>query len=104
MSVMLNFAIFPTDQGDHGASEYVSMVLEMISKSGVSYQLNPMGTTIETATMDEALEMVKKSYEVLEPHSNRIYCAITMDIRKGRSGGMQQKIDSIEKRIGKVNH
>ena len=102
MSTILNFSIFPTDKGSKGSSEYVSKVLKMITESGVPYKLNPMGTSIETETLEEALEIVNKSYKVLEPFSERVYSAITIDIRKGRSNGMKQKIQSIENRIGKV--
>lgn len=104
MSVLLNLAIFPTDKGGKGISEYVSKVLKMIDESGIAYQLNPMGTTIETDTMQEALDVVQKAYAVLEPHADRIYSAITIDVRKDRKDGMQQKIASIEERIGTVNH
>ncbi|PVX49949.1 uncharacterized protein (TIGR00106 family) [Balneicella halophila] len=103
MSVLLNFAMFPTDKGGKGISKYVSKVINMIDESGVSYKLNPMGTTIETATMQEALAMVQKAYDILEPDADRIYSSITIDIRKDRVDGMQQKIASIEKRIGEVN-
>lgn len=104
MSTILNFAIFPTDKGDNGASEYISKVLKMIDESGVSYKLNPMGTSIETETLEEALDLVNRAYKVLEPFSNRVYSAITIDIRKGRKNGLKQKIESIEKRIGKISH
>ena len=103
MSTILNFAIFPTDKGDKGSSEYVAQVLKMIDQSGVAYKLNPMGTSIETDTLDEALDIVNRAYKVLEPVSERVYSAITIDIRKGREKGMAQKIQSIENRIGKVN-
>ncbi len=104
MSTILNFAIFPTDKGDKGASEYVSKVLKMIDESGVSYKLNPMGTSIETEKLEEALDIVNRAYKVLEPFSNRVYSAITIDIRKGRTNGMKQKIQSIENRIGEIEH
>ncbi len=103
MSTILNFAIFPTDKGDKGSSEYVSKVLKMIDESGVPYKLNPMGTSIETDTLEEALDIVNKSYKVLEPYANRVYSAITIDIRKGRENGMKKKIESIENKIGKIN-
>jgi uncharacterized protein (TIGR00106 family) len=103
MSTILNFAIFPTDKGEKGSSEYVSKVLKMIDESGVPYKLNPMGTSIETDKLEDALDIVNKSYKVLEPFANRVYCAITIDIRKGRENGMKQKIESIESKIGKIN-
>jgi uncharacterized protein (TIGR00106 family) len=93
--------MFPTDKGE-SVSQYVSQVIKMIDESGVSYQLTPMGTIVETETMDEALAIIKKAYEVLEPHANRIYSSLKFDIRKGKSNRLKQKIASVEKHIGTV--
>lgn len=101
MSVLLQFAMFPTDKGE-SVSQYVSKIIEMIDKSGASYKLTPMATIIETETLSEALDFINKSYDVLEPYTNRVYATVTLDIRKGRISGMQQKIESVEKFIGKV--
>lgn len=103
MSVLMEFAMFPTDKSG-SASEYVSRIIKLIKESGYDYQLTAMGTIIETSTIAEALALVEKSYQLLEPDSSRVYSAIKFDIRKGRVGGLKQKIQSIEKRIGEVNH
>lgn len=102
MSVLLNFAMFPTDKGD-SVSEYVSQIINHIKDSGVSYKLNPMGTTIETETMEQALKIVQESYNILEPVSNRVYCSINIDAQKNKSNRMAGKIASIEAKIGEVN-
>ncbi len=104
MSVLLEFAMFPTDKKGDSASESVSKVIKMIRETGVSYKLTAMGTIIETETIEDALEIVNKSYKVLEPFSNRVYSTLTMDIRKGKANRLQQKIESIENRIGKINY
>ncbi|RLD48745.1 MAG: thiamine-binding protein [Bacteroidetes bacterium] len=103
MSVLLEFAMFPTSKEGSSSSPYVSKIIEMIKNSGVSYKLTPMGTIIETETVAEALKIVEKSYAVLEPFSERVYSTLTMDIRKGKNNRMSQKIESIENKIGKVN-
>ncbi len=103
MSVLLEFAMFPTDKGD-SVSQYVSKVIQMIKESGVSYKLTAMGTIIETETIDEAMEIVNKSYKVLEPYSNRVYSSIKLDIRKEKSKRLEAKIKSIESKIGKIDH
>lgn len=95
--------MFPTDKGE-SASAHVSKVLKMIDESKIPYKLNPMGTSIETETMEEALNIVQKSHDILAVDCNRIYTAITIDYRKGQSGRMAKKIDSIESKIGNVNH
>ena len=103
MSVLLEFAMFPTSKEGSSSSPYVSKIIDMIRESGVSYKLTAMGTIIETETMPQALEIVNKAYEVLEPFSDRVYSTLTMDIRKGKSNRMNQKVESIESKIGKVN-
>ncbi len=102
MSILMDFAMFPTDKGE-SVSQYVSKVIDMIRNSGLPYKLNPMGTVIETETMDQALQIIQKAYEILEPVSNRIYAVAKFDIRKNRSGRLEGKIKSIEQKIGKVN-
>lgn len=103
MSVLMQFAMFPTDKGA-SASPYVSRVIKMIRESGISYCSGAMGTTIETETLAEAQEIVQKAYDLLEGDCERVYCTVTFDIRKGPAGRLQQKIESIEKKIGPVNH
>ncbi|RLG10431.1 thiamine-binding protein [Candidatus Pacearchaeota archaeon] len=102
MSVLVEYAIFPTDKGE-SVSQYVSRVIKMLNDSNIEYKLTPMGTIFETITIEEALEIIKKSYEVLEKDCNRIYLVLKMDIRKGRKKGIVQKIKSIEEKIGKVS-
>ena len=101
MSVLLEFAMFPTDKGD-SVSQYVSQIIDSIRNSGYPYKLTAMGTIVETATVAEALAVVQKSYDVLEPHSRRIYTSINMDIQKGKDGRLVSKIKSIEDKIGEV--
>jgi uncharacterized protein (TIGR00106 family) len=100
MSVLLEFSMFPTDKGE-SVSAYVGRILTFIDDSGVSYRLTPMGTIVETEDLDEALRIVSEAYKRLEPDCNRVYVSAKLDIRKGRKGGLTQKIESVQKRVGK---
>jgi len=102
MSVLLEFAMFPTDKGD-SVSQYVSGIIKMIRESGYPYKLTAMGTIIETDSVEQALELVNQSYKVLEPYSNRVYSSIKLDIQKNKSDRLNKKIASIEAKIGEVN-
>ncbi len=102
MSVLLEFSMFPIDKGE-SVAKYVSKVIKMIDESEYAYQLTPMGTIIETYSVEEALAVVKNTYKVLEPHSNRVYSSIKMDIRKGHIGRLKSKIASVEELIGEVS-
>ena len=103
MSVLLEFAMFPTDKTGDSASESVSKVIDMIHKSGVNYKLTAMGTIVETETLEEALDIVNKSYKVLELFSNRVYSSLKLDIRKGKTNRLTKKIESIKSKNDKVN-
>jgi uncharacterized protein (TIGR00106 family) len=99
----MQFAMFPTDKGA-SASPFVSRVIAMIRDSGFPYQLSAMGTIIETETLEEAQSVVSKAYSLLHSDCSRVYCTVTFDIRNGAVGRMQQKVASIEEKIGPVNH
>lgn len=100
MSVILEFAMFPTDKGS-SVSEYVSRILKVVDQSGCAYQLTPMGTIVEEDDLGRLLELVQEAYNQLEPDCDRVYAAIKLDIRKGEGGRMKKKIASVEHRVGK---
>lgn len=102
MSVLLEFAMFPTDKGG-SVSNYVSKVIDMIRTECDSYKLTAMGTIIETDTLKEALQVVQKAHDILEPNSDRIYSSIKLDIRRNSNNRITSKINSIEEKIGIVN-
>ena len=104
MSVLLEFSMFPTSsdcRDGASVSQYVSRIIDVIDKSGVSYQLTPMGTVIETDTLKEALDIIALSYEQLENECERVYSSLKFDIRKGKLNRLKSKIKSVEKVLGR---
>lgn len=102
MSVIVEFAMFPTDKGD-SVSLYVSRIVKMIHDSGTVYQLTPMGTIFEVEEMPDALAVIAKAYRQLELDCGRVYATVKFDIRKGKTNRMKNKIRAVEDKIGKVN-
>jgi uncharacterized protein (TIGR00106 family) len=100
MSVLFEFAMFPTDKGE-SISTYVGRILKVIDASNVPYKLTPMGTIVEVETFDEALSLINRAYRELEGDCGRIYSTIKFDIRKGKGNRITQKIESVEKKVGK---
>lgn len=107
MSVLLEFAMFPTSgecRDGASVSHQVAKIIDMIDQSGLPYQLTPMGTIVETASVKEALRVVERAYEQLEG-CERIYSTIKLDIREGKLGRLEGKIASVEEKIGRrVKH
>ncbi|MGD9993407.1 MAG: MTH1187 family thiamine-binding protein [Salinivirgaceae bacterium] len=100
MAVLMEFAIFPTDQGI-SVSQQVTQVIEMIKESGYPFQLTAMGTLIETPTVGEALEIVEKAATLLQEESKRIYSTIKLDIKKDAANLMETKVQSVMNKLNK---
>lgn len=96
MSVIMEFAMFPMDKGEH-VSQYVKQVVEMVDLLPYHSQLTPMGTIVECETMDECLNVLSKANAVLEPVAQRIYCTAKFDNKQGLSAQMEHKIEAVRK-------
>jgi uncharacterized protein (TIGR00106 family) len=97
--VLLEFSVSPFDKGE-SLSKYVARSLDIIDKSGVTYQLTPMGTVLERE-WDEVMEVVRRCFERMREDCNRISVSIKVDYREGKSGRLKGKIESVEKRLGR---
>lgn len=93
---MLEFAMFPMDKGE-SVGEYVSRILKVVHRSGLSYQLTPMGTIVEADELRPVLDLVIEAYRQLERDCNRVYCSMKLDIRKREGLRMREKITSVER-------
>jgi uncharacterized protein (TIGR00106 family) len=97
--VLLEFSMSPFDKGA-SLSAYVARSLDIIDRSGVPYRLNPMGTVIE-GSWDEVLGVVTQCFERMRVDCDRISVAVKIDYRKGRTGRLESKIASVERRLGR---
>jgi uncharacterized protein (TIGR00106 family) len=99
--------MFPTSaDGREGASvsKSVSKIIDAIDKSGVPYQLTPMGTVFEAKSMEEGLGIIELAYEQLSD-CERVYSSLKFDIRKNCENRLKSKIESVEKVLNRqVNH
>ncbi|HET6371474.1 MAG TPA: MTH1187 family thiamine-binding protein [Nitrospiria bacterium] len=96
--ILLEFSMSPLTKGE-SVGEYVSRSLEIIDNSGLDYKLNPMGTVIE-GPWDEVLGVVRTCWERMKQDCDRISTVIKIDYRKGATGRLAGKIESIQKRLG----
>lgn len=102
-SFLLEFSMFPTCDGcrdGSSVSKEVSKIIDAIDKSGVPYQLTPMGTVVETSTMKEALGIIELAYEQLE-NCERVYSSLKFDIRKNTKNRLESKTAKVQKILGR---
>ena len=98
--VLAEFSMSPLDKGD-SLSQYVARSLDIIDKSGLPYQLTPMGTIVE-GEWDEVMALVTACYKRMNQDCNRISTSIKIDYRAGKSGRLKSKIQAIESKLGRT--
>lgn len=97
--VLLEFAMAPHGQGE-SVSAHVARILDVIDKSGLPYQLTPMGTILE-GEWDDVIGVVSACFRELERDCNRIGVNLKVDYRKGPAGRLRSKIEQVEQRLGR---
>lgn len=97
--VLLEFSMSPMNKGE-SLSPYVARSLDIIDKSGLPYQLTPMGTIIE-GEWEEVMAVVTACFDAMKTDCDRIGTHIKIDYRKGPGGRIKSKIAAVEAKLGR---
>lgn len=97
--VVLEFSMWPVNKGE-SLSAYVARSLDIIDKSGLPYQLTPMGTILE-GELGEVLAVVQACHDAMSADCDRVETAIKIDYRAGKSGRLTSKIAAVEAKLGR---
>ena len=95
--MLIELSVVPLGAGE-SVSEYVSGVVDLIDRSGLSYRVNPMGTVIE-GDWDEVMQLVRQCHENVLGRGFRTITTIKIDDRPGKGGRIDRKIASLEERL-----
>ena len=80
-------------------STYIAKVIRNLEKSGLKYQLTSMGTIVE-GEWNEISKLIDNSHNLLfEMGIERIITNIKIDYRLDKKSSMQDKIDSVKKKM-----
>lgn len=98
--VLLEFQIFPRADGD-SVGALVAQAIDIVDRSGLPYQLTPMGTILE-GEWDETFAVVKACFDHLRATGcSRIGLHLKVDWRDGLSGRLQAKTAKVEQVLGR---
>ena len=97
--LLAEFSIWPMDKGI-SVSSYVARCLKLIDESGLPYRLGPLGTCVEGEPV-QIFALIDLCHKALEADCDRIACTVKMDWRRGQTGRLTSKIESVERKLGK---
>lgn len=96
--MLAEISVAPSDHWDH-MSPYVAESLKLIKRSGLAYQLGPMGTTIE-GDPEEVFDLLKRLHMNMREQSMRVSTSIKIDDDVRRPAGrLEGKIKSVEEQL-----
>lgn len=97
--VLLEMSIVPMGVGA-SVSQYVAECVDLVDQSGLDYEVHSMGTIVEGELAD-VLALMRACIEKMAEHSDRVTCAAKLDYRRGQSGRLLAKVDSVEQKLGR---
>jgi uncharacterized protein (TIGR00106 family) len=97
--MLAEFTIIPIGVGE-SLGDRIARVVQIVEDSGLPYKANPMGTVVE-GDWDEVMAVIKKCHEASLADAPRLVTSISIDERPGKPNRIEEKIKSIEKRLGK---
>jgi len=100
MSFLVFVSMTPLGKGE-SVSRYVSRVVDVIDRSGLSYVLTPMGTIVEGESWQEVMEVLQRGFEELKKDCPRISITMKIDYREGKSGRIKSKVESVREKLGR---
>lgn len=95
--MLIAFSVAPSGTGD-SVSEAVADAVRVVRESGLPHRTDSMFTTIE-GDWDQCMDVVKRACEAVGRHGDRVSLVLKADIRPGRTGEMQAKLDRLEAAI-----
>jgi len=92
-------SIYPIGTSTTSASFYIAKAIEVLKDiKEINYQVNPMGTILESNSIEQIYDAAKSMMEVVHNLGvGRVEVILKIDSRKDKIKNMQEKLDSINK-------
>lgn len=96
--------LIPIGTNTTSVSKYIAGALDSIGEiEGLTYELNPMGTTLAHDDLKVLYEVIRSMQEsVFDAGANRVYSVVKIDDRRDKDYTFKDKVTSVnEKRKNK---
>jgi uncharacterized protein (TIGR00106 family) len=98
--MLFAFSIAPAGSGSDSVGEIVAEAVRVVRASGLPCETTSMFTTVEAATWDEGMAVVKAAVEAVRARAPRVSLVLKADIREGHeSGQLRAKVERVEQAL-----
>lgn len=97
--VIAEISIVPLGTNSPSVSRYVAEAVKLIERSGLTYELTPMGTVVE-GELEQVLDLLKRVHEVpFLMGAQRVVSTIRIDDRRDVQKSMAEKVSSVKSKL-----
>ncbi|WP_286958985.1 MULTISPECIES: thiamine-binding protein [Arsenicicoccus] len=98
--MLFAFSIAPATAADEtgSVSDAVADVIAVVRDSGLPHRTDAMFTTIE-GEWDECMAVIKRACDACAEHSPRVSLVLKADLRPGRTGELDGKLERLEAKL-----
>lgn len=95
--MLVAFSVAPSGTGRSDASVHdaVAAAVRVVRASGLPHRTSSMFTELE-GEWDEVFDVVKRATEAVLPYGSRVSLVLKADIRPGRTGEIDGKLERLE--------
>lgn len=97
--MIAEFSIVPLGKGE-GLAGAVARILDIVDRSGISYQATAMGTLVE-GEWDDVIALIRECHAEMRKHAPRVLTRISIDDREKARGRLKGKIEDVERILGR---
>jgi uncharacterized protein (TIGR00106 family) len=97
MTVFALLSVAPVHEGDMAAD--VAAAVEALEDYDVTYETNPMATTIEAQDVDTLLEAVGAAHKAVD--ADRVSTVLKIDDKRTADHDSAAKVDALEAELGR---
>ncbi|MCX8042707.1 MAG: MTH1187 family thiamine-binding protein [Desulfobacterota bacterium] len=96
---IVEISIVPIGTETTSVSHYVAQAVAILQRSGLRYELSPMGTIIE-GDLRTIMQVILEMHEsVFTQAARRVYTVIKIDDRRDITTNMEYKVRSVEQKL-----
>lgn len=92
--MLIAFSVAPSGTGPSVASA-VADAVRVVRESGLPHRTDSMFTTVE-GEWEECMDVVRRACEAVGRHGERVSLVLKADIRPGRTGELEAKVERLE--------
>ncbi|OIH93424.1 thiamine-binding protein [Curtobacterium sp. MCBA15_001] len=92
----------PADQPDGSVHDAVAAAVRVVRESGLPNRTSSMFTEVE-GEWDEVMDVVKRATEAAGAFGTRVSLVLKADIRPGRTGELDGKVERLEAAIERAS-